>query len=85
MSKSLQSDTRKRLARLLAERRKTKGLTQAELARAMGRHQPFIANIESDERRVNVIELLEICRLVGCDANKLIDILSEHEVTTKVR
>lgn len=83
MSKSLQTEARKKLARLLAEHRKARGLTQAELARAMGRHQPFIANIESGERRVDVIELLEICNLVGCDAHRLIDILGEREVTAK--
>jgi transcriptional regulator with XRE-family HTH domain len=72
MSKSSQSDQRKKLALLLAEQRKAKGMTQVALARAMGRHQPFIANIESAERRLDVIELLEICEILDADFDALI-------------
>ena len=72
MSKLLQSDKRKQLANLVAEQRKAKGMTQAELARALGRHQPFIANIESGERRLDIVELIEICDVLGADLNEII-------------
>ncbi len=48
-------------------------MTQADVARAMGRHQPFIANIEKGERRVDLIELLEMSEIVGFDVHELID------------
>ena len=47
------------LAAALAEARRAKGLTQAQVAAALGRRQPFIANIESGERRVDLVELLD--------------------------
>ena len=72
MSKLLQSDRRKHLANLVADQRKAKGMTQAELARALGRHQPFIANIESGERRLDIVELIEICDVLGADLNEII-------------
>lgn len=66
------SPRRRKLADLLAQQRLKKGLTQAEVARELKRHQPFIANIESGQRRVDVIELLELAEVIGLDVNRLI-------------
>jgi transcriptional regulator with XRE-family HTH domain len=41
------------------------GLTQVEAARLLGRPQSFVAKIENGERRVDVVELAEICRVYG--------------------
>ncbi|MAZ17629.1 MAG: transcriptional regulator [Ahrensia sp.] len=73
MSKSLHSERHQKLTELLLARRKASGMTQADVARAMGRHQPFIANIEKGERRVDLIELLEMSEIVGFDVHELID------------
>jgi transcriptional regulator with XRE-family HTH domain len=65
------------LAAAIADQRKAKGMTQAQVARAMGstRHQPFIANIEAGERRIDVIELLRLADVIGLDVHSLIDSL----------
>lgn len=49
-------------------------MTQAEVAKAMGntRHQPFIANIEAGERRIDVVELLRLADIIGLDVEALI-------------
>ena len=47
------------------------GMTQAEVARALGRHQPFLANIESGQRRVDLVELIEISKIIELDVAKL--------------
>ena len=60
---------------MLLAQRKAVGLTQAEVACAMGRHQPFIANIENGQRRVDVIEFLEIADIIGLDVHATIDAL----------
>ncbi len=66
------SPRRTKLAELLAQQRLKKGMTQAEVARALKRYQPFIANIESGQRRVDVVELLELAEVIGLDVSKLI-------------
>ena len=75
MDKTLYSERHKKLAELLIERRKAAGLTQVEVAKKLGRHQPFIANIESGERRVDVVELLELADAIGFDPVELIQSL----------
>ena len=60
------------LASALAHQRRAKGLSQAEVARALGRHQPFVANIESGERRVDLVELLDIAKVIDLDLVELV-------------
>jgi transcriptional regulator with XRE-family HTH domain len=50
---------------LLREAREGAGLTQAEVAKALGRPQSFVSKSESGERRVDVIELADLARLYG--------------------
>nr|WIE94327.1 hypothetical protein P9270_004785 [Mesorhizobium sp. WSM4875] len=38
----------------------------------MGRHQPFIANIESGERRIDLVELLDIGAIIDLDVEALV-------------
>jgi transcriptional regulator with XRE-family HTH domain len=47
--------TSKQVERKFAKR-KTPGLTQAEVAKKLRRYQSTIANIESGERRIDVVE-----------------------------
>jgi DNA-binding XRE family transcriptional regulator len=48
------------------------GMTQAEVAKALGRHQPFIANIESRQRRLDLIELIDLAAIIDIDIEALI-------------
>jgi hypothetical protein len=41
------------------------------VAKSLGRHQSFIANIESGQRRVDLVELLDIASVIGLDVPKL--------------
>lgn len=54
-----------RMLRVLRETRKEAGLTQAQVGRAFGSHASFVSKCESGERRIDVIELAEFCRLYG--------------------
>ena len=47
----------------LREARMDAGLTQAQVARRMGRRQSFVSKVESGERRVDVVELAELAKL----------------------
>jgi transcriptional regulator with XRE-family HTH domain len=55
------------LARAVVALRKGAGLTQRQLAAAVGREQSYVARIEQGQRRVDLIEWVEICRAVGVD------------------
>ncbi|RWX69621.1 XRE family transcriptional regulator [Mesorhizobium sp. M4B.F.Ca.ET.089.01.1.1] len=67
MPKSVHSERHRMIAAALATQRRAKGMSQAEVAAALGRHQPFIANIESGERRVDLVELLDLARIIDLD------------------
>ena len=47
-------------------------MTQAELAEKMGEYQSLIARLESGQRRIDVVELLEIAAILGFDPTKAI-------------
>jgi transcriptional regulator with XRE-family HTH domain len=73
MASSLRSARHTRLAEMLAQHRRDANLKQAEVAQRLGRHQPFIANIEAGERRVDLVELLDLAEAIGFDPCKLIE------------
>jgi transcriptional regulator with XRE-family HTH domain len=69
------------VASAIADQRRRKGLSQAQVAQALGRHQPFIANIESGERRVDLVELLDLAAVIDLDVEYLIQSLGKVERT----
>lgn len=52
---------------MMIKERKAAGMNQTELARALGQYQSFIARAESGERRVDVVEFLDIAKAIGID------------------
>ena len=45
----------------LRRARKTRGLTQAQLAFLLGKPQPYVSKVETCERRLDVIEAAQWC------------------------
>lgn len=72
MQKSLRTPRQTLLQSLLVEARKAKGLTQAELADTLGRPQSFVAKYENGERRIDVIEFVDITAVLGVSASDLL-------------
>lgn len=58
---------------MLSERRKASGMTQADVAKALGRHQPFVANIENGDRRVDLIELIDLALIVDFELDEIVE------------
>jgi transcriptional regulator with XRE-family HTH domain len=58
---------------LLVEARKTAGLTQADLAKRLRRPQSFVSKYERGERRLDVVEFLEVTDAIGIAPAKLIE------------
>jgi transcriptional regulator with XRE-family HTH domain len=63
------------LERLVAARHAA-GLTQQELARKLGRPQSFVAKFEGGERRIDLVEFLEITTVLGADPRRIIQAVS---------
>jgi transcriptional regulator with XRE-family HTH domain len=72
MAKTLGTEQHKALIAMLIAKREAAGLTQAQLAEALGEYQSFVARLESGQRRVDVIELIEIAAILGFDAAKAV-------------
>jgi transcriptional regulator with XRE-family HTH domain len=65
--------------RCMIEARKEARLTQASLAEFLNKPQSFVAKYENGERRLDVIEFLQVVRVMGvdpCDVLKKIEQLS---------
>jgi transcriptional regulator with XRE-family HTH domain len=54
------------------EKRKAAGLTQADLARRVGRYQSYIADVERGQRRVDVVEFLDLAEVLKLDPAKAV-------------
>ena len=67
MSRTLLSPRHEALRGLIVEKRKKAGLTQAEVAKRLKRYQSFIATVESGQRRIDVVEFLDLADAIGFD------------------
>ena len=54
-----------KLRDLLRQIRTDAGFTQAELAERIGVPQSFVSKYESGERRLDILELKEVCQALG--------------------
>jgi transcriptional regulator with XRE-family HTH domain len=57
-------DTHNQLRDALFDARRKKGLTQVEVATLLDKPQSFVSKYESGERRLDVIEFLEVCKVL---------------------
>jgi transcriptional regulator with XRE-family HTH domain len=76
MSRTLRSARQKALTSFLIAKRKKAKLTQAEVAKRLGRYQSFVATVESGQRRIDVVELLDLADAIGFDAREAIKMLA---------
>jgi transcriptional regulator with XRE-family HTH domain len=58
--------------KLLVEARQNAGLTQVSLAKRLGRPQSFVSKYERGERRLDMIEFLEVARALSLDPVRII-------------
>jgi len=72
VEKTLSSRRHRSLIDLLIKRREAAGMTQAELAARLGQYQSFVARLESGQRRVDVVEFLELSEVLGFNAAEAI-------------
>ena len=74
MHKAIHSAQQAHLQELLRRVRKEAGLTQVELGHKLDEPQSLISDYERGERRLDLIELKQICDVIGVD---LIDFVQQ--------
>lgn len=55
--------------------RKELDLTQLEVAQRLGKPQSYIAKIEGKDRKLDVVEFVELCETIHQDPSELIKVL----------
>jgi transcriptional regulator with XRE-family HTH domain len=77
MPATLGTERHRALIELLIQKREAAGFTQTDLAKRLGEYQSFVARLESGQRRVDVIEFLQLAEILGFDAPTEINTLSK--------
>lgn len=72
MLRSRLSPRHLRLMDLLIGERKRAGLMQSTLCDRLGRPQSYVSKYENGERRLDLVELLEVIEGIGCDHEAII-------------
>ena len=70
MSKTLGTSRHRALIAFLTEKRHAAGMSQSDLAKALGEYQSFVARMESGQRRVDVIEYENLARILKFDVQE---------------
>ena len=59
--------------RVVIEARRSRGLTQRELAARLGKPRSFVSKTESLERRLDIQEFVAVARALGLEPRELMD------------
>jgi transcriptional regulator with XRE-family HTH domain len=78
LNKSVHSAGKTVFCELIIKARKSAGLTQHELSKRLHKPQSFVAKYEGGERRVDVVEFIEICKAIEADPHKLLKVLIQR-------
>jgi transcriptional regulator with XRE-family HTH domain len=70
--KSIHTERHKQLCELLKVRRKAAGLTQTVVAERLGKPPSFVAKYEGGDRRLDVLEFLDVAAAIGFDPCRLL-------------
>ena len=79
MTKSVYTEQYYQFRKLLIETRKTANLTQAELSEKLARPQSYVSKYERGERRLDLIQFLEVAEALKIDPLAFIQKLTESQ------
>ncbi len=75
MVKTIYQERYLRLINALIQARKNAGLTQAQVSEKLSKPQSYIAKIEGADRKLDVVEFVELCENIHQDPSELIKVL----------
>jgi transcriptional regulator with XRE-family HTH domain len=64
-----------RLVQALVQARKNAGLTQTQVAEKLSKPQSYIAKVEGADRKLDVMEFVELCEAIHQNPSELIKLL----------
>lgn len=75
MKPSVYSPNYDKLREWLKSCREEKGLTLRDASEEWGRHHSIVGKLEQNRRRIDIIEFVEYCRVLGVDPHEGLEIL----------
>lgn len=78
MKKSIHNKRYHAMIALLRHKRESVGVTQLQLAEMLNVSQTVVSKIENCERRLDIIELMDICRLINIPFIEFINELNNN-------
>lgn len=76
MSKTIYRHEHGVLLTLIKKQRKKAGLTQVECSKALERPQSFMSDVETGSRRLDIVQLRDLCKVLDIG---LQDLIAEFE------
>jgi len=67
LPKSIHTERHRKLRELLIAKRKAAGLTQTVVAERLGKPPFYVAKYEGGDRRLDVLEFLDVAAAIGFD------------------
>ncbi len=78
MRKGHSLSAQERLESLLRKIRTEARLTQTDVAQRLGQPQSFVSKYESGERRLDLLELREVCQAIGVNLEEFVRRLEQE-------
>jgi transcriptional regulator with XRE-family HTH domain len=63
--------------KILIEERQKQNLTQKEVAARLKKPQSYVSKYETGERRLDIVELLDVCEAINCEPERILAALEE--------
>jgi len=73
MPKSIHRPEHKALVDLLRKHRNAAGLTQVQCSKALNHPQSFMSDVESGTRRLDIVQLRDLCAVLGISLTQLVE------------
>ena len=76
MARTFASPRHTALVKFLRKKREEKkGLTQAKVAKRLGRYQSYVTDYERGQKRIDAVELVNIAQAIGFDPIEAIRVI----------
>jgi transcriptional regulator with XRE-family HTH domain len=80
MAKTLHTPQYEYFRSLLIVAREKAGLTQTEVSGRLRRPQSFVAKYEGGERRLDIVEFIQVCDALGVDPHAILTDVQDRVV-----